>query len=62
MTGLTYGTYIIRETEAPEGYLPSEYDTGIDSTDEKFKCQEKEIVIDEDHVAKDARRPCLPGK
>lgn len=54
VTGLTYGTYIIRETEAPEGYLPSEYDTGIDSTDEKFKCQEKEIVIDEDHVAKDA--------
>ena len=54
VTGLTYGTYIIRETEAPEGYLPSEYDTGIDSTDDKFKCQEKEIVIDEDHVAKDA--------
>ena len=38
VTGLTYGTYIIRETEAPEGYLPSEYDTGIDSTDDKFKC------------------------
>ena len=51
--GLSYGTYVIKETQAPDGYLPSEYDTGIDTTDPKFKWQQKEIVIDEDHVAKD---------
>lgn len=51
--GLSYGTYVVKETQAPDGYLPSEYDTGIDTTDPKFKWQQKEIVIDEDHVAKD---------
>lgn len=47
---LSYGEYKIKETQAPDGYLLTEEDTGLDSTDENFPWQEKEFVIDEDHV------------
>ena len=50
---LEYGTYVIRETDAPYGYLLTEEDTGIDSKDENFEYQEIEFTIDEEHVTTD---------
>lgn len=49
--GLSFGTYKIKETKAPAGYLLSEEDTGKDSSDPDFPYQEKVITIDADHVA-----------
>ena len=51
--GLSFGTYKVKETKAPAGYLPSEYDQKVGSDDPDFQWQEKEFVIDASHVVKE---------
>lgn len=53
ISNLQYGTYRLRETQAPEGYLATEYDTGKEITDDDFPWQDKEFTIDENHVVDD---------
>lgn len=50
---LDYGDYMIREIDAPYGYLLTEEDNGIESTDPNFKYQDVYFTIDADHVTLD---------
>lgn len=51
---LEYGEYVIRETDPTWGYLLTETDTGMDSSDPDFKLQEIAFTIDESHVTTDS--------